>query len=528
MGLFDRKPLAVRHERMLPPDIAENPAKRRLFSGIRRSVRSMGGMFKSAQSNPRDRWTSIAVSPDSFITMHQPVLVARSREQWSNNDYVKSFIRLVQQNIVGSTGVRLQARVKLKNGKLDAGANAALEELWAEFCELGNCEVTGQLSMRMVDELAAATVARDGEVIARMIRSKDAGPHGFAIQLIDPQRLLVRYEAEKYGQNGNFIRQGIEFTKYGRPVAYHFTSTNEADDYWYSLNGRGFVRIPADEIIHAFRVELVGQRRGLPWASTSLSRLHNLEGFEEASVQNARATAAKMGFIKYESGFGPEADEDTDVAGSIDAEPLSFHELPEGASVQEWNPTFPAGEFNQFTKSMLRGASAGMGVLYNNLAGDLEGVNYSSIRQGTLDERDHWKMLQQWLIESFKHRIFVEWLKIQLLRGALMNKQGTPYPATKLREFKAVAWQGRRWTWIDPQNDVNAVLSSIRGGLTAFGRVIREQGQDPAQTYREIADDLAQMKEAGIPDEYIKLFMYGEAPPPPPPTPQEKSEGSTK
>ena len=41
-------------------------------------------------------------------------------------------------------------------------------------------------------------------------------------------------------------------------------------------------------------------------------------------MQNARATATKMGFVQYEPGFGPEADDDTDVAATIDAEPLSF------------------------------------------------------------------------------------------------------------------------------------------------------------------------------------------------------------
>lgn len=511
MGLWERITLKPVRERALPNEATGNPAK------PRRTMMSRAfSMFNSANSNREDRWTSIPVSPDAFITMQQPILVARAREQWSNNDYMQSFIRLVRQNIVGATGIRMQANAKLKNGKLDTVANAAHEELWVEFCELGNCDVSGQLSMRMVDELLSATAARDGEIIIRMIRGKNAGPHEFAIQLIDPQRMPVRYEAEQYGPNGNFIRQGIEFNKYGKPMAYHFTSTNEADDYWYSLNGRGFVRIPADEIIHAFRVEMIGQRRGLPWASTTLKRMHHLEGFEDASVQNARATAAKMGFIQYADGFGPEVEDDTDVAGTIDAQPLSFHELPEGASLAEWNPQFPAGEFTQFTKSMLRGTAAGMGVLYNNLAGDLEGVNYSSIRQGTLDERDHWKMLQQWLIESVKQRVHSEWLKIQLLRGAIRNKQGVPYAATKLREFKGVAWQGRRWTWIDPQNDVNAELASIRGGLKAIGRSIREQGNDPLQTFREIADDIQQMKDAGIPDDYIKLFFYGEPPPPPP------------
>ncbi|HEV2606449.1 MAG TPA: phage portal protein [Xanthomonadaceae bacterium] len=507
----------------LPPEIAENPAKRRNMV-----MRSLSSMFKSADSASNEKWTSISISPDAFITQRQPILVARSREQWSNNDYVRSFVRLARQNIVGNTGIRLQAQIKKPRGGLDTEANNAHQAAWKKWGEAGNCEVTGQLSWRSVCALQVETAARDGEFILRLIYGKDAGPFGFAVQMIDPQRLMVRYEVQKYGKDGSFIRQGIEFNRFGRPIAYHFSSTDEADAYWYSINGRGFVRVPADEIIHRFRVEMVGQRRGLPWASTSLARLHHLAGFEDASVQNARATATKMGFIQYKEGFGPEADEDTDVAQTIDAEPLSFHELPEGAELAQWNPTYPSGEFAVFCKSMLRGAAAGMGVLYNNLAGDLEGVNFSSIRQGTLDEREHWKELQQWLIESLVSQVHDAWLKVALLKGSIVNKAGKPYGPESLVAFRAVKWLGRRWAWIDPRADVDSALSSIRGGLNSVSHFIHEAGRDPQEVFREIAADLADMKAAGIPDKFIELFMNGVPTPPPPPAPSDAATPEDK
>jgi len=521
MKLWGRKTAAIRE---LPPEIANNPAVKR--RGMVMS--SLAGMFNSAQTNANDRWTSIAVSPDQFITQMQPVLVARSREQWSNNDYVRSFIRLARQNIVGQTGIKLQAKAKKARGKLDADANEAIQNAWKAWGVAGNCEVTGQLSWRGLSALAIETTARDGEFIMRKIVGPDAGPSGFALQMIDPQRLMVRYENLRYDDNGSFIRQGIEFNRYGRPVAYHFSSTDEADSYWYSINGRGFVRVPAEQIIHRFRVELVGQRRGLPWASTSLARLHHLAGFEDASVQNARATATKMGFIEYADGFGPTAEEDVNVAETIDAAPLSFHELPEGAKIAAWNPTYPSGEYAVFCKSMLRGAAAGMGVLYNNLAGDLEGVNFSSIRQGTLDEREHWKELQQWLIESLCEPVFEAWLKVALLKGSIVSKTGKAYGPQSLAAFSEVHWLGRRWAWIDPRADVDSALASIRGGITSPSQVIHEAGRDPHAVFAEIAADLQAMAAAGIPEKFIELFMNGEPTPPPPPAASDTSAPEDK
>ena len=54
-------------------------------------------------------------------------LVARSRDQAAKNDYMKNFLRLCRQNIVGARGVVLQAQARDQDGKLDQGANQVLE-----------------------------------------------------------------------------------------------------------------------------------------------------------------------------------------------------------------------------------------------------------------------------------------------------------------------------------------------------------------------------------------------------------------
>lgn len=475
------------------------PRVTRTLQDVRRSATRM---FKAANVTRLDKWETNPVTPDDLISRQQRILVARSRHQWANNDYVKNFVRLVRQNVVGSQGIVLQAQVKkARGGKLDADANEALESAWAEWCKPVNCDVKGLNSLWKIQRLVMNTTARDGEFIIRMVYGDDAGPWGFALQMIDPQRLPSDYDIQRLA-GGGFIRHGIEFNRYGRPTWYHFGSDDESDSTYYTVSGRGFIKVPAADIIHGYVEELVGQRRGLPWASTSLFRLHHLAGFEDAAVQNARASAAKMGFIKWRDGFGPECDDGEAV--EIDAEPLSFHELPEGAEMQEWTPNYPSGEFAVFNKAMVRGAAAGMGVLYNNLAGDLEGVNFSSIRQGTLDERDHWKDLQGWLIETLMQRVFDAWLPRALLSGRI-KVRGKAMPAERLDACKDITWQGRRWQWIDPRADVDAAVESKNNLLTSPGRVIREQGLDPATVWKESARDIRAMIDAltaeGIPED---------------------------
>jgi lambda family phage portal protein len=175
-------------------------------------------------------------------------------------------------------------------------------------------------------------------------------------------------------------------------------------------------------------------------------------------------------------------------APQISAEPGEFMGLPEGYTLSSWNPQYPHEQFGAFVKSTLRGISAGLDVSYHTLAGDLEAVNFSSARAGTLEERETWKGLQQWLIESLCEPLYTEWLQYALAAGAL-----SPLPPSRFDKFNAALWQGRRWSWVDPMKDIQANAMAIEQGLTTRGRVIREQGGDPEEIWLELEKENARL-----------------------------------
>ncbi|MTH78740.1 phage portal protein, partial [Paracoccus aestuariivivens] len=238
--------------------------------------------------------------------------------------------------------------------------------------------------------------------------------------------------------------------------------------------------------------------------ATALWRMKMLDGFEKAALVNARVSASKGGFFQWKEGYGPEQEEGEEL--TMEAEPGSFQELPAGVEFKEWAPQYPSGEFAPFMKSSLRAIATGLGVAYNNLANDLEGVNFSSIRQGALDEREHWKDLQEWMIELLVDRIFRSWLKVALLSQRIVVS-GRPLRADRLERYQVVTWQPRRWAWIDPRADVASAVEMKNNLMGSFGQFIRDQGRDPQTVWREVAEDIAQMREAGIPDEYILQAM---------------------
>lgn len=460
-------------------------------------------MFKAGESDRLTmNWGTTPIPADVVIQRWQRTLVVRSREQAANNDHSRAYVRMCRQNIVGPQGIVLQAQVKDRKGKLDKETNEAIENSFMRWGHRDNCDITGAESWRAIQSSVIAAMPTDGEFIIRKVYGKDAGPWGFALQVIDPIRCPADYDVQRPNRgNDNFIRAAIEYTRFGRAVAFHVTTTT-AEEAEYSAGGRHYVRIPADQIIHGYRKDMVGQKRGIPWMATGLFRLRNLNGYEDAAIINARIGASKAWAMQFEPGFGPEYDENDPP--EMDIEPGSGFILPEGAKLVDWSPQSPAGELAPMVKHMLRSIGSGWGVTYHDLSGDLEGVNFSSIRQGTLDTRENWKELQEWAIESLAQPVFEAWLAYSLLAGKITTAKGKAITVQKFDAYADFSWQPRRWDWIDPSADVKAAVDAKNNFLKSASQIIRDSGRDPQTVWMESARDQRAMVDAYVAEGFDK------------------------
>ena len=170
------------------------------------------------------------------------------------------------------------------------------------------------------------------------------------------------------------------------------------------------------------------------------------------------------------------------------AEAGSFDVLPQGYDFKSYNPDYPTNNYEAFFKSCLRGVAVGWGVAYNSLGNDLEGVNFSSIRSGTLEERENWMVLQSWMIETFMRPMFMDWLESALLKGAITMPNGFALPAGKLSKFAEHNWQGRRWQWVDPMKDIEAGRLAVKSGISSPQIIAAQQGVDIDDVIQSIAE----------------------------------------
>jgi lambda family phage portal protein len=421
-------------------------------------------------------WIASILSADQEIKGNMRLLRARARELSRNNPVAKSYLKILVANVIGEKGIGYQAQVRNNDRTLNAAFNTKIEDAWTDWCKKENCTVDGKLSFRAVQNLVLKTIATDGEIFIRKVLGFD-NKYRFAIQLIDADQvdhLFSRFASK----SENEIRMGIEVDVWGRPVAYHVNEKHPSD-----LGGSLVrTRIPADQILHLYDPERVSQTRGITWYHPCMIELRMLGGYVEAELVAARTGAAKMGFLEN-SEPGAFVEPNPDAKYRLEAQPGVIEQLPAGMKFVPWQVDHPAGAFPAFVKAMLRFVASSLGVSYNALASDLEGVNYSSMRSGMLIERDQWKMLQSFMKEQLLQPIFEPWMSMALLSGSLVLDSRDP------ARFLAGKWEPRGWMWVDPLKDVQATILAIGAGLTSRDAAIAEQGGDVEEVMEQLSEE---------------------------------------
>jgi len=280
-----------------------------------------------------------------------------------------------------------------------------------------------------------------------------------------------------------------------RPVAYHVLTRHPGDSYEVSIKAAATrrERIPADEIIHLYDPKRVSQSRGVPWLYCIMRRLKMLGVYEENELVAAGVAASKMGFFKSEDGEGYTG-EGKDAQGNIisSADPGTFEQLPAGVDFVAWDPQHPSTAFGAFLKAMLRGAASGGNVSYPTLANDGEGVNFSTLRHFALEEREHWKKMQTWVIEHLCDEVYESWLLMGL------TTQKIPLPVNKFEKFNAPIWRPRGWRWVDPLKEMKAYTEAVNAGFISAQDVASELGMDIEDVYAQLAHEAKLREKYGV------------------------------
>lgn len=424
-------------------------------------------------------WVASSTSQDAEARLAIRTIRNRARQLARDNDYVKNAIRQIRNNVIGQ-GVNMQSQVRVNRGpgagELDKRVNALVEDEWRKWKRKDSCHTAGMLSFHEIERLLMGSVARDGEVFVRMITERmGRSKVPLALEIIEPD--LLDENLNGTWSNGNEIRMGVEVNKWYRPVAYHFFTKHPGELLYGGTDGvaQRRIRVPAEEVIHLFVPDRAHQTRGISWFDTAMIRLRHMTGYEEAEVIAARTTACQMGFITTPDPDYEPADTDImDYERVEDFSPGKITTLAPGEQFQAFNPTRPSGLLDPFMRYMLRAVAAGIGMSYGGLSKDYSQTNYSSSRLDLLDERETWRTIQNWMIDTLHQRVFERFLELGVLAGAL----SLPRFEIDADAYTNPRWIPRGWSWVDPTKEIQAYKAAVRAGFMTQSEVVAQNGGD--------------------------------------------------
>lgn len=461
----------------------------------RRLRRSYAGAVINRLSSD---WITGSTSADAEIKNSLGKLRDRSRQLVRDNPHAANAVRVIRLNVVGS-GMKLQAQVMNARGtKRATSVNAMIERSWDHWCRVGNCELSGRHSFRDLEYLIAGAIPTSGEIFFRIHR-KAVGKSKVKLSLepIEGDQLDENY-AGKVLSPDNEWRMGIEMTPEQRPVRYALYNRHPGDQWVTGNKTHAQTRhklVPADDIIHLTGpLDRPLQSRGVPWFASVMSDLHQLSGYDEAATIRARSAASVMGFITSDAG---EISEYDDVEGEqriTEFEPGKFHYLNSNEGITVPDLGSPDQQYDMFTRAKTRRFAAGMGISYQSCSKDFSETNYSSARLSLLEDRDHYKKMQQYMIEHFHLRVFREWLDLAVLGGELKLADYEVRP----ERYDSPMFMCRGYAWVDPLKEANAyALMEDRGYMTK-AQICSQLGTDLEDNLQQISRERKMAEDLGV------------------------------
>ena len=445
------------------------------------------GGFDAGQHHRRLRgFRATRAHVNALIAASGPDITARARWLVRNNGYAVNAVESWAANTAGD-GIKPISKIA------DPARKEELQRLWLAWTDEADAE--GLTDFYGLQRRAAREVFIAGEVFFR-IRPRRAGD-GLSVPLqlqMLPAEMLP-LEQSGTAANGNAIRQGIEFDRIGRRVAYHFLRRHPGDSTEPGLAGE-ITRVPASEVIHVIDPVEGGQLRGVSKLAPAIVKLFLLDQYDDAELDRKKVAAMYAMFVTSpapENPLAPPGDEDD--PGGVEISPGQVVRLDPGEDVTVGQPADSGATYEPFQYRTLLQISAALGIPYPYLANDMVKGNFSNSRLALIEFR---RRVSAWqhsvMVYQLCRPVYARWMDAAVLSGAL----ALPRYETNRSRLLTADWLPTKWDWVDPLKDANAEIAQIEAGLKSRTQAIAERGFDAEQVDREIAAEHARERALGL------------------------------
>jgi lambda family phage portal protein len=480
-------------------------------------------------TNYNQGWRNTYGSSDSEIQSSLYPVRARTRTICKDTPHGKAIIRAYQNNVVGHRGFRLKSRVgkRSKTGKFtpDEDLNHQLEDIYFDAGLPENFTVTGDVSRMAALRIFVASAVRDGFIMGRHWRGFPNNDFGYAIQLLEADRLQDSYMGRAPNTN-NEIRFSCELDMWKRKVAYWILERHPGDPFCGAplMNSNTWrERVPADEIIlYGNMADRAEQTVGFPELDSVIQHMFRDAQYETAMTLAAIASCCKPYWLKklFPTGMtftsddkdafldyinqvseamvdGPQGTNGVGrnsgtiprregvIPRSSTEMPAATRELNYGEELMQLDPKFPVEAASSFKRDNMHAVGAGAGTGFQLTSGDYQNLGFSATRAMAIPTQDNFKMWQQNMIDMVIRVEYKERVRAAIMCGMLHA------PMERLKEIcRSATFIGVRWPFVNPLQDIQASILQLEAGL-----VSRQQLLDEMEDGGSIEDLYAMLEE---------------------------------
>jgi len=455
-----------------------------LYGANGKPIRSAAGWDASTRGTRATHWRPTQESINSLLSAEGSTLRSRSRDEFRRNAWAASASQTRVASLVGN-GIRPKPDTE------DDDFRAHILDAWNEWID--ECDADGTSSFYGLQALTARGSFEGGDGLIRFRPRRADDGLAIPLQLQALEAEMLDHTKNLSLGNGGVIRAGVEFGPFGKRVAYWLFRDHPGEAVRYKTESAS-VRIPAEQVIHVFHVTRAGQVRGIPGLATVLAMLHEIREVDDAHVlkykiQNLYASFEEVPSPDSDSVLDLEVDPDLDEddVSTVTAKGGSHVLLPPGHTIKFGDPPRSSSDYADFIRTKLRAVAAGCGVTYEQISGDLTGVNFSSIRAGLIEFRREMDQVQNnVLVFQLCRPVWRRFFETGVLSGRIVVPAAE---RARMPKLLRAAWQPPGWEYVEPEKDIRAAVRRIRAGLSSRTIEAAKRGLDVEELDRQIAAD---------------------------------------
>lgn len=421
-------------------------------------IKVIRARYDAAQNTPgfKNYWANAdqldADSAHSPQVRHS--LIARSRYEVGNNGYADGIAQTYSTDVVG-TGPLLRMQSGSDN------FNQMVEREFYAWCK----------AVHFRRKLWCMVHAKhtDGEGFGSL-RQNNRIRHAVKMDVVLHEAEQVQTPYLPFEEAGYI--DGIKFDQFGNVEWYDLLQHHPGATNGLHLDMTP-ERIPADRMLHWFKLRRPGQHRGVVECASTLNTGASARRWREATLIGAETAAELTMFL--ETTMAPEeVESEVNPMEQFEITKRMMTALPAGYKPFQMSSEYPTASHESFHKTLVNEQARPKSMPYNKAACDSSSYNYSS---GRLDHQTYYSALdvdREDCNDLVLDPLFDAWFDLAIIAFGWLGGN----PLTVSDGARAHSWDWPKHRVADVESEANANQTALQSGQIGLHQIYTDGGLD--------------------------------------------------